>query len=119
MESPRCFRDGRSQRRLLRVSAPGRSRPGTGTRPRARTPRGTRSGQLEILEIQRAVQPAALAAEPFPAAPQRLAGHVDDRQPEVFDRGDARRRRQRVTLAREVVLELVQGPREEGTEEQT
>src|ERR1044072_5593546 len=50
---------------------------------------------------------------PAAPAPQRLAGHVDDRQPEVFDRGDARRRRQRVTLAREVVLELVQGPREE------
>src|SRR5213594_1945083 len=69
------------------------------------------SSQLEVLEVERTVEPAALSAEPLPAAPQRLAGHVHDGQAQVLHRGDARRRGQRVALARQVVLELVERPR--------
>src|SRR5262245_33058571 len=71
------------------------------------------SGQLEILEVQRPEQASALSAEPVLAATKGVARHVHDRRSEVLHRGDTRRRRQRVALAREVVLELVECPREQ------
>src|SRR5689334_16086859 len=69
--------------------------------------------QLQVLEVERAVEAAALATEPLVALAQRLRGHIDDRHAEVLGRRDLGRGRQRVALAGEVVLELVQRPREQ------
>src|SRR5439155_20128845 len=49
--------------------------------------------QLEMPEVDRAEQPAALPPEQLVAAPQRLRGNVHDRKVQGFDRRDLGRGR--------------------------
>src|SRR5262249_57012983 len=89
-----AFRDGSDVRPAVRGFS-GRVLPTTTWPRRARAAAAIHSRQLEVLEVERPVEPATLPPEPFLATPERVARHVHHRKPEILYRGDARRGRQR------------------------
>src|SRR5439155_16589757 len=69
---------------------------------------------VQVLEVERPEQPAALAAEELASAPQVVRRDVYDRQGQILDRRHLGGGGKREALARQIVLELVQGPGEQG-----